>query len=137
MIYRLPSNMRKCSKSWIVREIKATEIILPHHLWWLKWKRKEHILTIMWIKWNSFALLERKMKSHIRFPSKWEKITIWYNQTSEYILKERKERKKAVSLRYLHAHLHSMFFNIAHVFLGGWRDKQKVVYTCDSQPWKW
>ena len=98
MIYRLPSNMRKSSKSLIVREIKATEIILHHHLWWLKWKRKEHILTIMWIKWNSFALLEgskmiHPLRSHIRFPSKWEKITTRYNKTPEDILKERKERK--------------------------------------------
>ena len=30
-----------------------------------------------------------------------------------YILKE---RKKTVSLRYLHAHLHSMFFNIAKMW---------------------
>ena len=97
----------------------------------------------MWIKWNSFALLEgskmiHPLRSHIRFPSKWEKITTWYNKTSEDILKERKEGKKAVFLRYLHAHFHSMFFNITKMwrqpmcFLGGWRDKQKVVYTCDG-----
>lgn len=32
-------------------------------------------------------------------------------KTSEDILKRKKKKEKRQSLRYLHAHLHSMFFN--------------------------